>query len=137
MSSFSHNARVVLIRIGKILPFLFCFLVCISYTETLYALITHNYLAYNDYITFDKPVSFFIGGIVEYDIMSVIVTLIISIAIETCIWNRLAVVYLALHLIFKMCIEDVELSEELVVGICLANILMTVFLCYKGLRALC
>lgn len=132
----SHNARVVLINIGKILPFVLCFVVCISYAENILAILFNNIAVYGDCYTFNKPVSHFIGRFFEYDLLSVVVTLIISVAIQTCTWNKLAVLYLALQLMFKIGVADMELSLTEVGIMSAVNVIISAFLVYKGIRML-
>ena len=125
--------RRLLIRIGKVLPFMVCFLVCFCYTESLYALITEDYLLYDDVVILNTKASFFIGSYFEYNLQMLVVLCIISIAIETCIYNKLACVYLGINLLEKSYF-DFELEPTTIYIICLANILVAGYLTVKGLR---
>lgn len=130
------RARRLLINIGKALPFAICGIVLLSYLETLYAIVNDKLLVFNDYTTYYKPISQLIGCYFEYDWMSVIVLTIISFAVETCVWNKYAVLYLALHLIFKQWTITKEFLPMHIAGLCLINIVITTILCYKGLTKL-
>ena len=128
----AHSARIALIKGGKVLPFFICAIVLISYTESIIAVATNDYNEYNDYVALNKPLSFFIGSIFEYDTLTVVVTLIISVAIDACIINRLAVLYLAIHLCFKSYIESIETTEIDVVAISAVNIIICGWFCWRG-----
>lgn len=132
----AHRARVCLINIGKQLPFLICFLVCFSYIESVFALITNNIVHYAETYTLCKPISQLIGCYFEYDWVHVFVLTIISFAVETCKWNKISVLYLALHLVFKHYISQFELEPTTIYIICIINIVITSFLCYKGVKQL-
>lgn len=132
----SHNARVVLINTGKILPFALCFVVFVSYIENILAILIGSMVLYGDNYILYKPVSHFIGQYFEYDLLSVFITLIISVAIETCKWNKLAILYLALHLAFKWSISDIEFSLTAVFLFSVVNAVISSFLVYKGVRML-
>lgn len=133
----AYKARVFLVNIGKMLPFILCTLLLLSYTESLYAVVTNNVLHYYDVYIYYVPLSQWIAQYFEYDWLSVIVTLIISVAVEACIWNLMAVLYLGIHLLFKMWVVDIELTEIQISVICTLNILITMFFIYKGIKQLC
>lgn len=129
-----NKARRLLINIGKLLPFVVCFIVFFSYIESVYAISLQHYLVYHDFVALNKPISQFIASYFEYDWLSVVVLLIISIAIETCCWNKIAVTYLGLHLVFKGYVSDIELEEHAIVCLCVINIIITSIIIYKGVR---
>lgn len=135
MKDVIHKARVVLIRIGKALPFLICTLVAISYAETIFALLTDDFIVYDGYVIPYKHVSFFIGHYFEYNLQLLVVLCIISIAIETCLWNKLACVYLGIVLLQKHFL-DFEIEETTICVICTLNIIICAFLLWKGFRML-
>jgi hypothetical protein len=64
-----------------------------------------------------------------------VVMCIISIAIETCIYNKLACVYLGVNLAEKSYF-DFELEPTTIYIICLANILVAGYLTCEGIRIL-
>lgn len=125
--------RRLLIRAGKVLPFMVCFLVCFCYAESLYALITDDYLLYDDVVILNAKTSFFIGSYFEYNLQMLVVLCIVSIAIQTCFYNKLACLYLGVNLLEKSYF-DFELYPEYIYAICIVNILICGFFCYKGLR---
>lgn len=133
--NFANSARRVLIRFGKAQPFILCFVVCIAYMEVLFALSCDLYLHFYDCVIVDTPINFFIASIVEYDWFVVIVSLMISLAIEVCKWNLYATFFLIAHLLEKSYF-DFELEPTTIYIICLANILVAGYLTYKGIKIL-
>ena len=128
-----NKIRKLLIHIGKVLPFVVCFLMCINYLETAFALATSDYLHYDGVVILNTPISFFIGQYFEYDLLVCIITLIISIAIEACKWNIWSTFYAFFHIAEKSYF-DFELEPTTIYIICLANIIVAGYLTYKGIR---
>lgn len=131
-----HKTRVLLIELGKILPFVVCTLVLISYVESIYSLATHNYVLYDNYLVLNKQISWTVGKYFEYNLTTVVIMFVISIAVETCIWNKMTILYLSVQLLEKEYLSDVELYVENVFFIVMANIVICCFLIWKGLKTL-
>ena len=127
-----NSFRRLLIRIGKILPFVLCFIVCISYTESLYG----NIIVYGDISFIETPISFFVAKYFEYDLLSLVVMLTISVAIETCYWNKLAIIYLCINLYERSYFATTEISEEAALLFAILNIITSGFLAFKGIYLL-
>ena len=137
MNVIAHKARVLLIDVGKMLPFLVCFVVVVSYIECLYSLLTQDYVVINNFVYLKKPISWQLGKVFEYNIQIIIVLAILSFAIKTCKWNKLAIVYLAFQLIEKSYFATHQWNNENYYYIVLAiNILICLFLVIKGIRNL-
>lgn len=134
--SVATKARKHLIQIGKLLPFALCFVVMLGYIEAAYATLSNNIVLYDCYLSIEKPISQLIGCYFEYDWMTIIVLTILAFAIETCVWNKLSVLYLALHLLFKQWASAMEFLPMHIIGLCLINIAICCTLCYKGLTRL-
>ena len=122
--------------VGKILPFIVCLLILLQYAETAFALLLSDFLVYDDMVIPNTPISFFIGRYFEYNLQMFVVLCIISIAIETCLANKACCVYLGVNLYEKSYFANVELYTEYIYVICIANILICGFFCYKGIRIL-
>lgn len=127
--------RRLLIRVGKVLPFMVCLLVCFCYAESLYALITDDYLLYDGVVILNAKTSFFIGSYFEYNLQMLVVLCIVSIAIQTCFYNKLACLYLGVNLLEKSYF-DFELEPTTIYIICLANIAVAGYLTYNGIKIL-
>lgn len=130
-----HKARIWLIRLGKVLPFVVCFIVVVSYVESIVALAYNDIIAYDSYLILHKPITFFIAQYFEYNLQTLAVLVIISIAIETCIYNKLACGYLGANLAEKSYF-DFELEPTTIYIICLANIIVAGYITYKGIYLL-
>lgn len=128
--------RRFLIRFGKILPFVLCFIVFISYVESLIALLAENFMIYGDYITLNTPISFALAKVFEYDMLTIFAATILSVSIQTCVWNKVALLYLVLHLFSCNYIEARELEPTTIYIICLTNILVAGYLITKGVKTL-
>lgn len=128
-----NKIRRLLIHIGKVLPFVVCFLMCINYSETAFALATSDYLHYDSVVIPNTPISFFVGQYFEYNLQMLAVLVIISIAIETCIYNKLACGYLGVNLAEKSYF-DFELEPTAIYIICLANIIVAGYLILRGIN---
>lgn len=130
-----NKFRRLLIRIGKVVPFVLCLLICSNYTETLLALLTNDYIEWSGVIILNTRLSFLIGNYFEYNLQMLVVLCIISIAVETCIYNKLACVYLGVNLIEKSYF-NFELEPTYIHIICITNIIISSYLIYKGIRRL-
>lgn len=135
MINLGHKARKCLINLGKMLPFTLCSIILLSYIETLFALVNNDFIELHDVIILNTPISFKIANVFEYDILIVVVGLIVSFAIEACFWNRLAILYLALHLWLKSYL-NFELEIETIYAITIVNIIVSFFFVCKGVGIL-
>ena len=130
-----HRARIWLIRLGKVLPFVVCFIVMLSYSETIFNLATNDLNNWCGIVIPSKPISWFISGYFEYNLQMLVVLVILSIAIQTCVYNKLACGYLGVNLAEKSYF-DFELEPTTIYIICLANIIVAGYLTYMGISIL-
>lgn len=130
-----HRARVFLIELGKMLPFIVCGIICISYMECVYALFMEKFVVYDGSFVLYKPISWALGSAFEYNLITVTLMAIISVAVQTCLWNKLGVFYTLVQLGEKSYF-DFELEITTIYIICLANIIVAGYLTYKGLHIL-
>lgn len=130
-----NKIRKLLIQLGKTLPFIVCFLMCFNYSEMVFSLATSNYLVYDSVVILNTPISFFIGQYFEYNVQMLFVLSVISIAIETCIYNKLACLYLGVNLIEKSYF-DFEIEVNTVYVIAIINIIVSTWITYKGIKML-
>lgn len=128
-----NKFRRLLIRLGKILPFVMCAFVFACYCESLFALSFNKYVMYQDSLVLNTPISFAIASKVQYDIFTLFIILVISISVETCRWNKLALLYLFVQLGEKSYFTKVELYAEYIYFIITLNLLICAFFVYKGI----
>lgn len=136
MTNLITAIRRLLIRFGKAIPFVLSFVVCISYIECVTAMVMDNYVVYDNFAIPYTPLSYKLASIFEYDWMTILATTILSYAVETCVWNKISIAYLALQLAFKNYIADFELEPTTIYIICLANIFVAGYLTVKGIKIL-
>ena len=128
--------RRLLINFGKVLPFILCFVLLVSYTECCVSLYIEDFMIYKDSITLNTPISFWLADKFEYDYLTLFAMTILSYAVETCLWNKIGIAYLAVQLAFKNYIANFELEPTTIYIICLANILIAGYLTVKGIKTL-
>ena len=130
-----YKARVLLIRLGKVLPFLLCAAIIISYTETILSLTMNNFVEWNGYVIPNKSISWFIGTYFEYDLFTLAALVVLSISIQTCLYNKLSCAYLGVNLVEKSYF-DFEIEPIYIYVICIANIMVAGYLIYRGIKNL-
>lgn len=130
-----NKFRRLLIQLGKVCPFVICFFVLVNYIEICTALLFKDYIVYENSIILNTQVSFFINKYIEYDIQMLFVLCVTSIAIETCLYNKLACLYLGVNLIEKSYF-DFEIEENTVYVIAITNIIVSTWITYKGIKML-
>jgi len=128
-----NRFRRFLILIGKVLPFIICGLVCFNYLETLFSMATRHFIEWNGVVIPSTPISFFVGRYFEYNLQMLVVLVVISIAIQTCVFNKLACLYMGVNLLEKSYF-DFELEPTTIYIICIANIVIAGLLTYKGIK---
>lgn len=129
-----RRTRVLLIEIGKVLPFLVCAIVMLSYMENLLSLMTHDYVIYKVSLVLNKSFSWTIGSFFEYNLITIVMLYTIGISVETCLMNKIATTYLLLQLGEKSYFSTIELYEEYIYAIVILNIAISGFLLYKGIK---
>lgn len=127
------QTRIALIRLGKVLPFVVCLFALITYTETAFALSINDFVNWGGYVIPNTPISWLIGQYFEYNIQTLVILVVISFAIKTCLYNKLACLYLGVNL-WEKWYFDFEMELFIIGIICMLNILFSAFLVYKGIR---
>lgn len=131
-----QRIRIILIQLGKVLPFILCLISLISYCESCYALIMQDYVMWGNDVILNKPISWFIGNYFEYNLQMLFVIAIISFAIRTCIYNKLAILYLALNLYEKSYFSNHIYENNIYYIVAIINSLICAFFYYKGIKIL-
>lgn len=129
--------RKILIRTGKIIPFVFAFVVALSYIESIYAV--SNEIMVSDteggYVYY-LPISNYIGNIVYIDWFDVLLLYVLAVALEFCWRNMLAVHYLLLNLAVRTLVEHFYIESGIVVGIASFMALAGLYCVYGGIKIL-
>ena len=129
--------RKLLIRLGKVIPFVFAFIVSFGYCETIYA-VANDYMVLDtdgDYI-YNIPITFFLGNIVYIDWFDVLLLYVLAVALEFCWRNMLAVHYLLLNLAVRTLVEHFYIESGIVVGIASFMVLCGLYCVYGGIKIL-
>ena len=129
------KARKAFIIGSKCFPFMLCLLIALSYLETIFALATNDFIIYDGYLIPNVPISWFIGEYFEYQIPFVLALIVIVHATNTCIWNKLCCYYSFIALIEKSYF-DFELDIWQIYIIAIANLIVSGYFTYKGIRIL-
>ena len=133
----ANTSRKVLIRFGKIFPFVLCSIITLSYIENLYAVFTFNIIIVDGVVIYNTPLSFMIGMKFEYDILFTFIASVISVSVEVCKYNLMALAYIWLNLLERhILFNNRPYDNEIYYIICLANILVAGYLTYKGVQIL-
>lgn len=129
----AQRARRALINLGKSLPFFVVFVVAIAYMENIIALVKEDYLYYNDGYVLNTPVSFMIGRIFKYDLLVVSLLTVLCYAIRTCVWNKIAIAYLAIQIAEREYLQQVDLLAWQAITIATANVAICAFVIIKAI----
>lgn len=123
--------RKLLIRVGKVIPFVFAFIVVISHIESIFAILNDDIiLDLEGYYTYNVPISNYIGNIVYIDWFDVLLLYVLAVALEFCWRNMLAVHYLLLNLAVRTLVEHFYIESGIVVG-------LASFMALAGLYCVC
>ena len=108
----------MLIRAGKVYPFLLAMMVCLGYSEMVYSILT-NRIAVDEYglEVYYCPITFFLSDIVYIDWFDVLLLYVLAVALEFCWRNMLAVHYLLLNLAVRTLVEHFYIESGIVVGL--------------------
>lgn len=129
--------RKLLIRVGKVIPFVFAFIVVISHIESIFAILNDDIiLDFEGYYTYNVPISNYIGNIVYIDWFDVLLLYVLAVALEFCWRNMLAVHYLLLNLAVRTLVEHFYIESGMVVGIVSFMALAGLYCVYGGFKIL-
>lgn len=104
--------------------------------ESVYALLNENYMALDDCVVLDKPISRYIGEWFVYGWYTIAIATIFSLAFETCWYNRACIAYACINALERDYFLTIELEPTYIYIICLANIIVAGWLTYKGIKIL-
>lgn len=127
--------RKLLIRFGKVIPFILSFVVVVGYCESIFALMNDTYEECIDgSIILYTPISNYIGNIVYIDWFDVFLLYILAVALEYCKYNLRAVHYLLLNLAVRTLVERFYLDWWVVVSLASFMALLGLYCVYGGFK---
>lgn len=130
------SARRGIIQIGKYAPFVIVAIVTLSNIETVYSVMFDRYATFGGVTMYYKPVSWWIGRVFELNIAWILALTVLSIGVEACIWNRIAIAYLSLVLFQIDFFLEHDVSDKTFMCVLSINCAIGVFLITKGLKKL-
>lgn len=126
--------RKILIRSGKIIPFVLAFIVAVGYLESTHAVYNELYEMCDDgSVILYTPISNYIGNIVYIDWFDVLLLYVLAVALEFCWRNMLAVHYLLLNLAVRTLVEHFYIESGMVIGIASFMALAGLYCAYGGI----
>lgn len=131
-----RKVRVFLIQLAKSLPFIVCAIVLISFIECAFALATNDIIMYDGYAILNKPISWAIGKYCEYNFQMLFVLVVLSFAMRTCIYNKLACLYLFVNLLEKSHFATYEYDNNIYYIVIAINIVVAMYFTYIGTKIL-
>ena len=131
-----RQARILLIRFARVFPFAICVFVIVSYIEAIYSISFSDYsfIASEHCFIPTKHLSWIIGNMYTYNMWTVFVALFLAVCFETCLYNRLSIVYLMLNLMQRRIFLNIEVTETTAIAVSLINIVCAMYLVYKGCK---
>ena len=132
-----HLCRKLLIRIGKVIPFVLAFIVLVGYVENVYSVLTDR-ICIDEYgmAFYYCPFSTWISNLVYIDWFDVLLLYIIAFALEFCKYNLRAVHYLLLNLVVRFVLEHFYLPNPVLIHLCAFMALLGLYCVYGGIKVL-
>lgn len=129
--------RKLLIRTGKVIPFVLAFIVAFSHSELIYAIASGNMIEDAEGVLFYyAPISNYIGNVVYVDWFDVLLVFILCVALELCSKSFRCAFYLLLNLFVRFALEHFYFDEGIVVGIASVMALCGLYCACGGIRML-
>lgn len=126
-----HLCRKLLIRIGKVIPFVLAFIVLVGYVENVYSVLTDR-ICIDEYgmAFYYCPFSTWISNLVYIDWFDVLLVWILCFALELCKYSFRCAYYLLLNLFVRASQEYFYLDNGIVVW-------LASFMALAGLYCVC
>lgn len=127
--------KKALIWCGKILPFVFVFLLLVGYIENIYA-ITFNVMKTIECgeCSLYTPISEFLTEFIYIDWIDVLLLYILCFALELCWRTFLCVHVIVLNLAFRTLLERINVEDSTLVGILVFLALCAFFCVWNGIK---
>ena len=126
--------RKLLVRLGKILPFIFVTIILVGLLENVYAILTTRAITDMDgNLIYYSPISAYIGSIIYIDWVDVLLLWILAIALEYCKYNLRCVYFITLNLAVRYVLEHVEMVGWLIIHICDFMVVYAIYCLYGGI----
>jgi len=126
-----HLCRKLLIRIGKVIPFVLAFIVLVGYVENVYSVLTDR-ICIDEYgmAFYYCPFSTWISNLVYIDWFDVLLVWILCFALELCKYSFRCAYLITLNLPFRWLVEHVSMPDDTIIG-------LASFMALAGLYCVC
>ena len=126
--------RKLLVRFGKIIPFVLAFISLVGYVETIHSIITSNTIVdAEENIIYNLPTSFFLADIVYIDWLDVLLVWILCVALELCKYSFRCAYLITLNLPLRWLVAHVSMPDGIVVGLYVFMALCGLYCVYGGI----
>lgn len=129
--------RKLLVRFGKIIPFVLAFISLVGYVETIYSIITNNTIVdTEENIIYNMPISFFLADIVYIDWLDVLLVWILCVALELCKYSFRCAYLITLNLPFRWLVENYETTDNVIITCSFIMTLLSLLCLYGGVKVI-
>jgi len=127
--------RKILIRLGKIIPFVLAFILLVGYIESIYAVISQNLIVdVEDETLYNLPITFFLSDIVFIDWLDVFLVWILCFALELCKYAFRCAYLITLNLPFRRLVAHVSMADGITISLYAIMALFGLFCVYGGFK---
>ena len=132
-----HLCRKLLIRIGKIIPFVLAFIVLVGYVENVYSVLTDR-ICIDEYgmAFYYCPFSTWISNLVYIDWFDVLLVWILCFALELCKYSFRCAYLITLNLAVRFVLEHFYLPNPVLIHLCAFMALLGLYCVYGGIKIL-
>lgn len=129
--------RKLLIRIGKVIPFLLAFILLVNYLEIIYSIAYDvTIMDFNGYLIYTTPISNHIGDMVYIDWFDVLLVYVLCFALELCKYTFRCAHLLLLNSAFRFVVERFDIPNSIIIALCVFMALCAIICLYGGIRIL-
>ena len=129
--------RKLLVRFGKIIPFVLAFISLVGYVETIYSIITNSTIVdAEENIIYNLPISFFLADIVYIDWLDVLLVWILCVALELCKYSFRCAYLITLNLPFRWLVENYETTDNVIITCSFIMTLLSLLCLYGGVKVI-
>lgn len=129
--------RRLLIRVGKVTPFLLAFIILVSCIENVYSILT-NRIATDEYgmMYYYCPIGAWLSDIIYIDWLDVLLVWILCVALELCKYSFRCAYLITLNLPFRWLVMHVSMPDGIVIGLYVFMALAGLYCVYGGIKIL-
>lgn len=129
--------RKMLIRVGKVTPFLLAFIILVCSTENAYSMLTSR-IAIDDYglMFYYCPVGTWLSDVIYIDWLDVLLVWILCVALELCKYSFRCACLITLNLPFRWLVAHVSMPDGIIIGLYVFMASAGLYCVYGGIKIL-